>query len=142
MEMKSEEPVALSSEAIQLARKYAEICTKKDELNKQLDDLKAEQDMVAVDLKNKMEEIGLQKFGLEGIGTYYLQTSFYPKILDQDVIIDWLDKNNLSTIAPRTVKGPAFKEMYQERMEKDLPLPPAAAVDAHSETGVRLRRVK
>lgn len=142
MEMKSEEPIALTSEATQLAKQYHAGRQRKDELTKQLDDVKAELDMIGEDLTKKMEELGLQTFKLEGLGTYYLQTSFYPKVLDAEKVIDWLDKNGQSNIAPRTIKGPAFKEFYQERVEHDQPIPPPDLVEASSNTGVRLRRAK
>jgi hypothetical protein len=89
-----------------------------------------------------MEELGLGNFKLEGHGTFYLATSFYPTVLDSEKMIDWLDKNGQSGIAPRTIHKTAFKEFYQERVEKDLPLPPSELVDAHSETAVRLRSSK
>jgi hypothetical protein len=138
----TEPPKALNSETLELARKYAENKKKREETKKIIDDLKAEQDMIGDALTKKMEEIGMSNFKLPEIGTFYLATSFYPTVLDAEKMIDWLDKNGQTSIAPRTINRTAFKEFYQERVEKDLPLPPAELVDAHSETGVRLRGAK
>lgn len=135
------EPQTLSSETISLAKKYAVNKKKREEAKKVIDDLKAEQDMIGVELTKKMEEIGLSNFKLLE-GTFYLATSFYPTVVDAERMIDWLDKQGQTSIAPRTINKTAFKEFYQERVEKDLPLPPAELVDAHSETGVRLRGAK
>lgn len=135
------EPKVLSSETIELAKKYAENKKAREGKKKELDDLKAEQDMIGEALTKKMEEIGLINFKLPE-GTFYLATSFYPTVLDAEKMIDWLDKQGQTSIAPRTINKTAFKEFYQERVEKDLPLPPAELVDAHSETAVRLRGAK
>ena len=137
-----EKPTALNSETLALADKYHEIREKKRAAEKVVDDIKAEEDMVRTTLTNKMEELGLQSFKVEGKGTFYLQTSFFPKVIDEAKMIDWLDKQGATNIAPRTIHKAAFKEFYQERLEKDLPLPPAELVDAHSETAVRLRGAK
>jgi len=136
-----ETPKALTSETVELAKKYAINKKKREDARLILDDLKAEQDMIGVELVKKMEEIGLASFKLPE-GTFYLATTFYPNILDTEKMIDWLDKQGQSNIAPRTINKPAFREFYQERIEKDLPVPPAELVDAHSETGVRLRGAK
>ena len=139
--MEITEPKALSSETIELAKKYAVVCKKEKEIKAQRDDIKAEKDMIAVELTKKMEEIGLSNFKLPE-GTFYLAITFYPTVLDADKMINWLDKNGATSIAPRTINKTAFKEFYQERVEKDLPLPPTELVDVHSETGVRLRGAK
>lgn len=136
------EPQVLTSETTALAKKYAEVCKKEKAIKAQRDDIKAEKDMIAVELTKKMEELGMSNFKLPELGTFYLATSFYPTILDQEKMIDWLDKQGQTNLAPRTIQKTAFKEFYQERVEKDLPLPPADLVDAHSETGVRLRGAK
>ena len=138
----STEPVKLTSEITGLAQKYYELKAKDDELTKQQNDLDAELDMVRMEMLKKMEDLGLQNFKLEGLGTFFLKTSFYPKVLDAQKMIDWLDKQGASNIAPRTVHLTAFKEFYQERVEKDLPLPPSDYVDAASKTSVQLRRAK
>lgn len=138
----TEPPKVLNSETTELAKKYADVCKREKAIKAQRDDIKAEKDMVAVELTKKMQEIEMSNFKLEGLGTFYLATSFYPTILDQEKMIDWLDKQGQTSLAPRTIQKTAFKEFYQERVEKDLPLPPAELVDAHSETGVRLRGAK
>ncbi len=141
--MDEEQPVALSSEAVQLGQKYFEIRNKKAELEKQINDLDAERDMIANQLKKIMEDVGMQRFNLKEIGTFYLQASFYPKIVGDPVkVIAWLDEQGFGDVAPRTIKGPAFKEMYKNNVENDKPLPPPDLVEAFTDVGVRLRASK
>ena len=143
METKSEvKEGALSSEAVQLAKKYASLQATKKELEAQKKDVEAEMDQVNAVLKDKMVEMELQNFKLEGLGTFYLQTSFYPKVVDREKLIAWLDERQLSTTAPRTVHLPSLREIYQDRAEHDQDLPTAEMVEAHSSTDVRLRAAK
>lgn len=140
--VKSEETSALSSEAVVLAKKYASLQASKKELEAQKKDIEAEMDMVGTTLRDKMIELEMQNFKLEGVGTLYLQTSFYPKVVDREKLIAWLDARELSGTAPRTVHLPSLREIYQERAENDKDLPSQDMVEAHSVTDVRLRASK
>lgn len=142
MEATSNEIKPLNSQIVSLARKYAETRDKIRGLEAQVNDLDGEKDLIAAELLKLMQELEIQNFKIDGVGTVFLQTSFYPKVLDEGKMINWLDKNGLTNIAPRMVHKAAFKEMYQERVEKDLPLPPPELVDTHSQTIVKLRGAK
>jgi hypothetical protein len=137
------EIVPLSSEAVSLAKRYYEVRQQKAVLDKQVEDLKAERDMIAQQLQKIMEEIGMSKFNLKEIGTFYLQATFYPLVTGDPVkVIEWLDGQGHGSIAPRTISKPAFKELYQQLVDGDKPLPPPDLVEAHTEVGVRLRATK
>lgn len=138
-----EEPTVLTSEAVNLAKKYHELREEIRSLETKINDLDAEKDQVALALKKIMEDVGMQRFNLSHIGTFYLQASFYPKVIGDPVtVIQWLDEQGAGNIAPRTIHKPSFKEFYQQQMENDKPLPPADLVEAHTEIGLRLRGVK
>lgn len=142
-EEKMDEPVQLSSEAVTLAKKYHEIREEKQGLKSRINDLDAERDQIAASLKKIMEDVGMQRFNLKAIGTFYLQASFYPKVIGDPVkVIEWLDAQGAGDIAPRTILKPAFKEMYQNNAENDKPLPPLDLVEAHTDIGLRLRGTK
>jgi hypothetical protein len=141
--MEENEPQVLSSTAVELANKYHKVREEKRELEARINDLDAERDQVAIELKKIMEDVGMQRFNLKGIGTFYLQASFYPKVIGDPVkVIEWLDSQGQGSIAPRTISKPAFKEMYQNAAENDKPLPPPDLVEAHTEVGLRLRGAK
>lgn len=141
--VESNDPVVLSSEAVKLARRYHEIREQVRGLEKQINDMDAEKDQVAIALKKIMEDVGMQRFNLTGIGTFYLQASFYPKVIGDSVkVIEWLDAQGVGNVAPRTIQKTAFKEFYQDAVENDKPVPPADLVEAHTEVGLRLRGAK
>lgn len=141
MEVTSNLP--LSQDVLQYANRYHEIREKKRELEAQVADLDAERDQLAELIKKTMDELNLQKFNLKNIGTFYLATSVFPKVVgDPDKVIAWLDEQGAGNIAPRTISKPAFKEMYQDRLDKDLPVPPADLVEMTTDIGLRLRGEK
>jgi hypothetical protein len=141
--MAENEPEVLSSTAVALGQKYHEIREQIRGLEKQINDLDAEKDQVALELRKIMEDVGMQRFNLKQIGTFYLQATFYPKVIGDPLkVIAWLDGQGASNIAPRTIHKPAFKEFYQSAAENDKPLPPPDLVEAHTEVGLRLRGTK
>lgn len=132
----------LSSQTVEYAKKYASLKHQKDQLDLQVKDIEAEMDLINIEMVRTMEEVGMQRFALDGIGTFYLATNFYPKIVgDSAKVIAWLDAQGANTVAPRKINIPALRELIEERMEKDQPVPPADLVESHSETKVRLRAV-
>lgn len=127
------------SRSTELAKKMYELRTKKADLDAQANALEAELDQVRAELTAIMTDLGVQKFALDGIGTFYLSTAIYPKLLNPEALISWLDNTGRSDIAPRKVHTPSLKEFIEERMEKDLPVPTADMLDMTPETSVRLR---
>lgn len=131
-----------SVRSTELARKMYELRQKKAALEAQVKEIDAGLDQVRFELTTIMVELEMQKFQLEGIGTFYLSTNIYPKIPNQETMIAWLDKEGLAALAPRKVHVPSLKEMIEERMEKDLPVPGPELVEMTPETSVRLRASK
>ena len=86
-----------------------------------------------------MEDLGIQKFGLDGMGTFYLSTNIYPKIADTDRMIDWLDEHGKANLAPRKVHIPSLREMVETNMKEDLPVPSSDLLDMTPQVSVRLR---
>lgn len=127
------------SRSTELAKKMYELRTKKAEIEAQVNALDAELDQVRSELTTIMTDLGVQKFALEGIGTFYLSTAIYPKLLNPEALIAWLDANGKADIAPRKVHTPSLKEFIETRMEQDLPVPGSDLLDMTPETSVRLR---
>lgn len=136
------EPIVNSS-VMDLARAFGDLKKKEAELEQQLKDIQAEQDMIEDKLRMQMEGEEMTKFSMEGYGTFYLSTKFYPKVVgDPEKVVKWLDENGASTIAPRKVNLPSLREFFEERMEKDLPLPPTSLIETSNVTSVVLRKTK
>jgi hypothetical protein len=128
-----------NDKATNLAKEMYKLRKEKQALEVQVNEIDSKADQIKIELTNIMTDLGMQKFGLEGIGTFYLSTNIYPKIQDQDALILWLDEHQKGDIAPRKVHMPSLREMFETNLEKDLAVPPPALVDMSTEVSVRLR---
>lgn len=138
----SETPISLDSRSTELAKRMFELRSQKAALELEVNELDSQLDQVKAELTQIMQDLGVQKFGLNGIGTFYLATSIFPKILDNDQMIQWLDNNNRGDIAPRKIHSPSLREMMEGNLEKDLPIPPVTLVEMTTDVSVRLRLAK
>lgn len=127
------------SRATDLARKMYQLRKEKEALELQVKDKDAELDQIKMELTNIMVETEMQKFAIEGMGTFYLSTNIYPKLPNPEALIEWLDQVGRADVAPRKVHVPSLKEFVEERMEKDLPVPGPELLEMTPETSVRLR---
>lgn len=127
------------SRATFLARQMYALRQAKAELETLVKAKDAELDQVRHELTDIMTETGVQKFALEGMGTFYLSTAIYPKLPNMEGLIQWLDKEGKGELAPRKVHVPSLKEFIEDRMEHDLPIPGPDLVEMTPETSVRLR---
>jgi len=127
------------SRSTELAKHMYQLRMEKQELEAKVKEKDAELDQIKLELTNIMTEVGIQKFALDGIGTFYLSTNIYPKLPNPEALIEWLDANSRADIAPRKVHVPSLKEFVEQRMEQDLPVPGPELLDMTPETSVRLR---
>lgn len=133
----------VTSELETLARRLAQIRTSKEDLDNQLEELNAEEDMIKVRLKELMESLEMPKFHITGAGLVYFQTSFFPKIVGDPIkTIEWLDDHEGKDISPRKINQARLKEYYEERMGGDLEVPPSELVEAKTVAEVRFRQDK
>lgn len=127
------------SRSTELAKKMYQLRNEKQLLEAQVKEKDAELDQIRLELTTIMTEVGIQKFALDGIGTFYLSTNIYPKLPNPEALIEWLDSNGKPEIAPRKIHIPSLKELVEIRMEQDLPIPGPELLDMTPETSVRLR---
>lgn len=133
------ETTQTGSRATDLAKQMYEIRKAKEALEAQVKEKDAALDQIKIELTNIMVETEMQKFALDGIGTFYLSTNIYPKLPNPEALIEWLDKEGRPDVAPRKVHVPSLKELVEERMEKDMPVPGPELLEMTPETSVRLR---
>lgn len=131
---------------VDLARKYAEAKRAIDALEKELEPVKALRDQLADSLKVEMEREEMQKFALTGIGTFFISSRFYPKVVgDEAKAIEWLDNQGADVgwgVAPRKVDKTRLSEYIKDRLENDMPLPPAELFESTSQTYVKMLKAK
>lgn len=127
------------SRTTDLAKRMYEVRKEKEALESQVKEKDAELDQIKSELTTLMTDIGIQKFALDGMGTFYLSTNIYPKLPNPEALIQWLDEAGRPDVAPRKVHVPSLKELVELRMETDQPIPGPELLDMTPETSVRLR---
>lgn len=140
--METTQSSKVDSRSTELARAMFRLRSEKQQFESKIKEIDSELDQVRDELTKIMTDLEVHKFAIDGLGTFYLSTNVYPKVLDADKLIDWLDHNGASNIAPRKVVLAAFKELVEDRLSKDQPVPAAELVDMTPETSVRLRIAK
>ena len=129
-----------------LARKYAEAKRSIDALEKELEPVKALRDQLADSLKTEMEREEMQKFQITGVGTFFLSSRFFPKVVgDEARAIEWLDSLGQDVgqgVAPRTVSKTRLAELLKDRMENDEPMPPTDVIDSSTQVYVKMLKAK
>jgi hypothetical protein len=131
---------------VDLARKYAEAKRSIDALEKELEPVKALRDQLADSLKTEMEREEMQKFQLMGVGTFFLSSRFFPKVVgDEAKAIEWLDAQGADVgigVAPRTVNKTRLSEFIKDRLENDQPLPPTDLFESTTQMFVKMLKAK
>ena len=123
-----------------LARKMQKVRSSKDDLNHQLDDVKAEEAMIKARLKDLMERREMTKFHVKGVGLVYFQTGIYPKVQgDPTDLVKWLDEHEGTDVAPRTISKDRLKEYFEGRLADDKEVPPSDMVEMRTGQEVRFR---
>lgn len=141
-DLETKTPV-LNSKIVDLARRYFNVRVQVDQLKKEIKELGAERDQLADALKSQMELEELTKFSLSELGTFFLQSMFFPKVVgDPDKAIEWLDENGAGMIAPRSVDNKRLKEFIEERLANDGALPPAELISSSSIISVKMIKAK
>ena len=129
-----------------LAKRYAAISAQVREADEILKELKGQKDQLANSLKEEMERLDLQKFQLAGLGTFFIQSMFFPKVVGDPVkAIEWLDAQSPDVgqgVAPRTVNNSRLKDYIKDLMENDQPLPPTDLIESASITFVKMLKAK
>lgn len=136
----------LSPMVLDLARKYAEAKKGIEALEKELEPIKALKDQLQESLKNEMEREEMQKFQINGVGTFFLSSRFFPKVVGDEVkAIEWLDAQGEDVgqgVAPRTVSKTRLAEYIKDRLENDQPLPPTDLIESSTQVFVKMLKAK
>ena len=139
----TQEITAPPTTLVSFAQRYAVIKAEMAELKEKVKLLDGERDQINVAMTGIMESMEMQRFSIEGLGTFYLQSVFYPKVVgDPEKVIAWLDGEGAEAVAPRTISKTRLKELIEERLEKDQPVPPTELVECSTTVEVRLRSQK
>ncbi len=103
---------------IEVAKQYAELKDKKDQLEADVKKVNAEIETVQLDLVNLMVELSLQNFKLDDGRLFSLVIEPFPRIKNQDEFYQWLEENNEEYIIKRTIHNKTLRSWYKQFKEK------------------------
>ena len=102
------------------AKKLHELKTKKEELQANLSELEKQLKSVESDLVSTLQEQGMNRVDVAGIGSFSLTTRRFFQIENRDELIDFLHKNgdeDLLTVNHNTLNSYA-KELKERALQK------------------------
>lgn len=90
-----------------------------------------------------MQAEDVVKFSVEDVGTVFLKTTFYPKVIgDPEVAIQTLDDLGYPEASPRTVNSARLREIIMTRQENDEPPLPEELFRATPITKVHILKAR
>jgi hypothetical protein len=114
----------------------------RQKLEKEVDELKGEEEQIKTALRDHMDRLELRNFKMEDGSTIFLESRFFLKFEDPSKVIEWLDAQKLDDVAPRTINRARLNDTYKERVAEDKALPPPELVEATSIVTVKVRNSK
>ncbi len=103
---------------IEVAKQYAELKDKKDQLEADVKKVNAEIETVQLDLVSLMVELSLQNFKLDDGRLFSLVIEPFPRIKNQDEFYQWLEENNEEYIIKHTIHNKTLRSWYKQFKEK------------------------
>lgn len=126
-----------------LAKAVAENKRRRDELEKELEFLNQADQQLRTQLREQMEAAEISSFNVDGLGRFTISVRNYPRAVgDPEKAIQWFDEQGHPEVAPRTIAKARLKEIYDDLVENDKPLPPEDVVQVYRESTVRYTGVK
>lgn len=96
----------------------------KDEYDDALKNINAHYDVLRIELiPAKMEEEGIERIAIEGIGRVSLTADMYVGVTDKTGLFDWLRKHKLGSLIKEQVPSATLKAFVKNRIIKGAPVP-------------------
>lgn len=101
-----------------LARAFADLRTKKETRQAELETINNELELVQQQLIDLMLVEGNMQFKLEGVGLVYISVPPRPRIINKETFFRWLEDNNEAYIIKPTVHNKTLLSWYKQIKEK------------------------
>lgn len=121
-----------------LAQRYYELRQKKENIQDTLKDVQKELDQAESELVSDLQQAGLNRVDLDGIGSFSLHTRQFYKIVDREAIYQFLvdrDNTDILTVNHQTLNGYVKELKEQEGEGFEIP-----GVSHTSDISIRLRK--
>ena|ERR1017187_2449269 len=115
-----------SDKIVELGRKLFALKDSKAELETELSEINDQiKTLATVDLAKLMEDAGVEKTTLAGLGTVYLSNDFFASVNkdDRPALYEWMEANGHGDIIQPYVFPQTLTAFAKELTAKNLPLP-------------------
>lgn len=83
---------------------------------------------------------GIRNMRMQAGGTFYINERMFPRVLDPEQFITWLDGVGDGALAKRSVHPQTLRSYYASRLKDGADLPPKEVVEAYLDRQVRFRK--
>jgi len=107
-----------------IAKRMKELAVMRKELEDQATLIYKEWDCIRkMVIPRKLEEMGLEKATVTGVGTVGLRGDMFSRTVDKEGLADWLRAHEAGDLIQPTVNGSTLKSFLKELIEKGEELP-------------------
>jgi len=123
-----------------LTKELATIMKKTRELEQVLSELNVDEVALRTALVNNLERLGLVSVAVKGVGRLTrVNTRHYSFVSGkEEELIDWIDVNGYSVVAPRAISKSRLREMVDDLLAHKKALPPESVLSTYVKDTVRL----
>lgn len=134
--------VAMPDDLVRTAREYGETRDLLDRVSKYKDDLKEKCENFMRVLVPAMESAGIKSINIEGLGRVGTASDNTPKVVDDDLLHEWLYQQGEEGLIKRSVNYMTLKGFLNRRQDEGLPMPPADVCEVTRGRTLRFTRLK
>ncbi len=127
-----------TNELVEYGNKLHELLDEKSELDEAAKKLASEIDSIQRKFIDLMEAHKVKNFTIDNVGMFYLSSSIYPRVVDQQQLFADLRQRGAGTLIKETVNSNTLRAYVKECLENSNEVP--KGVDVYAETKIRMRR--
>jgi len=127
-----------NNQLVDFAKRLKSMIDMRDLLDEDLKKVKAEIEEFQKEFVELMEIHRMQRFSLDGVGTVYISSSIYPKVVDQDLLFSDLRSKGFETLIKETIHAGTLKAHVKELLADKNELP--KGIEVYPKAVVRIRK--
>lgn len=127
-----------TNELVEYGNKLRELLDEKAELDEAAKKLAGEIDSIQRKFIDLMEAHKVKNFTIDNVGMFYLSSSIYPRVVDQQQLFSDLRQRGAGALIKETVNLNTLRAYVKECLENSNEVP--KGVDVYAETKIRVRR--
>jgi hypothetical protein len=121
-----------------LGKKIYDMLQVKNDLDEKLKKLQEQIDIEQSAMVDLMESLQVKNIRLDDIGMFYLASSVYPKVIDQELLFSYLREHDAGSLIKETVNSNTLRAYVKECMDNANETP--KGIEIYAETKLRLKK--